>query len=99
MSNDYGLLSAGIYSECFGMIANGRPNPYYQVFQHSYPGIRYISPYATPNTIMQYQPFIELNKCSRMGGYKGYTPEEMARQFRQYPLEGKNRNNYMRSKM
>jgi len=85
--------------DCYGMLANGRPNPYYQQLQHVYPGIGYISPYSTPNVIGQYQPFRELNRHVASGGYGVYNEEEMAKKFREFPLKALDRNNYLRSKM
>lgn len=86
-------------SNCYEMLATGRPNPHYKMMQQWYPGVRYISPYASPNVIMEYKPFIELNKYIATGGHKPYNLEKMARNFRQFPLVGEDRNNYMRSKM
>jgi hypothetical protein len=29
-----------MYSDCFGMLAEGQPNEYYATYQYTYPGVR-----------------------------------------------------------
>jgi hypothetical protein len=92
-----GMHAMQMYFDCFGMLAE-----YYAAHQQAYPGVRYISPYATPRAITQFPPFRELNLYVSQHGYNPYTPEKMAQEFREFPMSRKSsepRNHFMRSKM